>query len=155
MDSRSLVRRGLLTLGLLLVALQLVPYGHDTSNPPVLSEPAWDSPRTRELARRACFDCHSHETRWPWYARVAPVSWLVRHDVDEGRRELNFSDWAHPGEEAGEAAGCVAEGEMPPRAYALMHGGARLSRTERDELVAGLERTIGATRVGRHDEEDD
>jgi hypothetical protein len=164
MASSTLVRRGLLTVGVLLVAIQLVPYGRATYNPPVVSEPAWDSAETRDLARRACFDCHSHETRWPWYARIAPVSWLVQHDVDEGRHELNFSDWAHPGEEAGEAAESVAEGEMPPRPYLMLHGEARLTAGERQALMAGLQRTIGGREGGaregdlseglRHHEED-
>ncbi|NVB82954.1 MAG: cytochrome C, partial [Kofleriaceae bacterium] len=65
--------------------MQLVPYGRARSNPPVASEPAWDSPRTRELAVRACFDCHSNETKWPWYARVAPMSWVLERDVEIGR----------------------------------------------------------------------
>jgi hypothetical protein len=75
-------------------AIQLVPVKRD--NPPVVSEPNWDSPQTRALAQRACFDCHSNETVWPWYAHVAPASWLAAHDVHEGRGILNFSDWDHP-----------------------------------------------------------
>ena len=74
---------------LLLAAAQLVPYGRDHDNPPVVAEPAWGSPATRELARRACFDCHSNETQWPWYSNIAPLSWLIQRDVDEGRDELN------------------------------------------------------------------
>jgi hypothetical protein len=61
-------------------------YGRDHSNPPVRIEPRWDRARTRELAVRACFDCHSNQTRWPWYSHVAPISWLVQHDVEEGAR---------------------------------------------------------------------
>ena len=61
--------------------IQLVPV--QRTNPPVVAEPPWDSPETRALAVRACFDCHSNETVWPWYAYVAPVSWLVAHDTDE------------------------------------------------------------------------
>src|SRR4051812_44101919 len=79
----------------LLLVMQLVPYGHTHSNPPVLQEPSWDSPHSRELAVRACFDCHSNETRWPWYANVAPFSWTMQRDVDAGRSTLNFSEWTH------------------------------------------------------------
>ena len=61
-----------------------VPYGRDHVNPPVGAEPSWDSPETRALARQACFDCHSNETEWPAYSTVAPVSWLIQHDVSEG-----------------------------------------------------------------------
>src|SRR6478736_5462202 len=89
-------------LGLLLavVAIQLVPYGPSRVNPAVAGEPAWDSPATRALAKQACFDCHSNETEWPAYSSVAPVSWLVQHDVDEGRAVLNFSEWTRPQKEA-------------------------------------------------------
>ncbi len=83
-------------LGLLIVALvavQFVPTGFSHSNPPVVAEPAWDSPATRALAVQACFDCHSNETEWPWYSRVAPMSWLVEADVKKGRAALNFSEW--------------------------------------------------------------
>jgi mono/diheme cytochrome c family protein len=63
------------------------------TNPPVIAEPEWDSPRTRELARRACFDCHSNETRWPLYSRFAPVAYTLASNVQEGREHLNFSEW--------------------------------------------------------------
>ncbi len=127
-----------------LLAMQLVPYGRgDRTNPPVVAEPAWDSPITRELTKRACFDCHSNETVWPAYTRIAPVSWLIWHDVEEGRELLNFSEWNRPYEEAGDAPEEVLEGEMPPLPYRLMHRMARLSEAEQDALVAGLERTLG------------
>ena len=71
------------------LAIQLVPYGRDHTNPPVLAEPAWDAPRTRELFFQACKDCHSNETVWPGYASLAPMSWLVQHDVEEGREHFN------------------------------------------------------------------
>jgi len=83
----------LLGVVLLAFAIQFIPYGHQHTDPPIVREPHWDSPRTRELTRRACFDCHSNETSWPWYARYAPVSWLVTSDVADARRDLNFSDW--------------------------------------------------------------
>jgi mono/diheme cytochrome c family protein len=63
------------------------------TNPPVIAEPEWDSPRTRELARRACYDCHSNETRWPLYSRIAPVAYTLASNVQEGREHLNFSEW--------------------------------------------------------------
>jgi len=137
-----------LALGALgaLLAVQLIPYGRDHSNPPVTGEPPWDSPDTRALARRACFDCHSNETEWPVYASVAPVSWLVQRDVTEGRAVLNFSEWPRPQEEATKAAEEVREGEMPPPAYALVHAHARLSAAERDRLAQGLAATLGGTR---------
>ena len=77
------------------------------------AEPSWDSPETRALATQACFDCHSNETEWPAYSAVAPVSWLIQHDVSEGRAVLNFSEWQRPQEEAKEADEEVLEGEIP------------------------------------------
>src|SRR6056297_3230811 len=94
---------GLAAVAAVFLVIQLIPYGRSHTNPPIVLEPDWDSPRTRELAERACFDCHSNETEWPWYSNIAPVSWLVQHDVDEGRHELNFSDWQ----------GGAKEGEQP------------------------------------------
>ena len=127
---------------LLFLLIQLVPYGRDHSNPPISGEPNWDSPRTHELAQRTCFDCHSNETAWPWYSHVAPVSWLVQHDVDEGRQHLNFSTWGHGRQEADEMVEIVREGEMPPFFYLPMHPKARLSAAEKEELIQGLA-TIG------------
>lgn len=76
--------------------LQVVPFGHEHTNPAVIQEPAWDSPRTRALVKRACFNCHSNETVWPWYSRIAPISWLAQRDVNKGRGSLNFSEWNDP-----------------------------------------------------------
>ena len=81
-----------LALVLLFGLIQLLPYGHNHNNPPVQQEPAWDSPQTQALAKRACYDCHSNESVWPSYSNVAPISWLVQHDVDDGRRRLNLSE---------------------------------------------------------------
>jgi hypothetical protein len=140
--TRIILRVGVVLVGLL-AAVQAVPYGRDHVNPPVTGSPAWDSPRTEALARRACFDCHSHETRWPWYASVAPVSWRIQHHVDEGRAELNFAAFDRPQREAREAAGAVREGEMPPWDYRLMHPETRLGEAEKLALVRGLQATFG------------
>ena len=145
-NRRFWVRAGLVPV-VAFVAIQFVPYGRDHVNPPVSAEPAWDSPETRELAKQACFDCHSNETEWPAYSKVAPVSWLIAHDVAEGRAMLNFSEWQRPQEEAKEAAEEVLEGEMPLRTYQLMHAHARLSAADRERLARGLERTLGPARA--------
>jgi hypothetical protein len=123
----------------LFVVIQFIPYGKDHINPPVVSEPVWDSQQTRDLAQRACFDCHSNETTWPWYSNIAPVSWLVYRDVAEGRSRVNFSDWqnAHS-RESGELSSAVSEGEMPPFQYLLMHANAKLSAAEKTQLADGL-----------------
>jgi len=117
------------------VLLQLVPV--DRSNPPVVREVEGPAP-VRAVLERACYDCHSHETRWPWYARVAPVSWLVAWDVEHGREHLNLSDW--PLDELDreelitEIYEEVAEGEMPLWYYLPLHPEARLEESEVDLL---------------------
>jgi mono/diheme cytochrome c family protein len=130
--------------GLVLFALiQLVPYGRGRAVHAATVEPEWDSPRTRELALRTCFDCHSNRTRWPWYSWVAPASWLVQHDVDEGREHLDFTRFDQRQRNAGECADQVRSGEMPLWQYTLLHPDARLSEAEQEELALGLERTFG------------
>jgi mono/diheme cytochrome c family protein len=137
------------------LVIQAVPYGWDRSNPAVTAEPAWDSPRTRELAVRACFDCHSNEVVYPWYAKVAPMSWAVQAHVDEGRAKVNYSEWDRPQEEADESAETVIEGEMPPFFYTfLTHREARLTEAEKRALADGFRATLGSGDRGE-DEDDD
>ncbi len=127
-----------LAVGVLVLAfgaIQLVPYGRDHDNPPVLAEPAWDTPLTRALAAQACFDCHSNETHWPWYSNIAPISWWTQDHVDEGRDELNFSEWNWSHDDIDEIAESVMENEMPPNYYKPWN---RLSDTEREQLIRGL-----------------
>jgi hypothetical protein len=120
-------------VGLILFGvIQLVPYGRNHLNPQLLAEPSWDA-QTRAIAQKACFDCHSNETVWPWYSNIAPISWLIQHDVDEGRRHLNFSEWPSRGSD--EIGFVVAGGEMPPAQYLLMHPGAKLTDAEKQILI--------------------
>jgi heme-binding protein len=142
MSHSRMLSTGLLTFVGLLIAAQLVPYGRRHSNPPDGTLVAFDSPATQKLAVRACYDCHSNRTRWPWYASIAPLSWRIQHHVDEGREKINFTDFT-PGEKkvaeaAGEAAETVTKGEMPPQDYLLFHPEARLSALEKDALAKGL-----------------
>lgn len=137
---KKLLRYGVVIILSLILLIQIVPYGRSHANPAIVQEPQWDSAATRDLAQRACFDCHSNETVWPWYSNVAPVSWVLQRHVDEGRAELNFSTWGS-GQEAAEAEELVEvirEGEMPPSDYLLLHPEARLSASEQDALVNGL-----------------
>jgi hypothetical protein len=153
---RRILRWFGLTLVVAMAAIQLVPYGRDHVNPPVRQEPRWDRPETRALAARACFDCHSNETVWPWYSHVAPVSWLTQRDVDEGRRKLNYSEWDLGQREAHESAKTVRSGEMPPWFYVLPRPHARLTAAERTALIAGLETTFGGERqAGERRRKDD
>ena len=125
------------------VLIQLIPFGRTHTNPPDTKEPAWNSPVTRELIHRACFDCHSNKTVWPWYSNIAPVSWLVQRDVNGGRRHLNFSEWDLPQRHAKDVAEEVKQGEMPPWFYLPMHPAANLSEAEKQELIDGAEKSLG------------
>jgi len=134
----------LIVIGLILfILIQFISYGKNHTNPPVVSEPNWVSQQTRDLAKRACFDCHSNETIWPWYSNIAPVSWLVYRDVVQGRQSLNFSDWQNSHlREPGEIASIISEGEMPPFQYLPTHPTARLSSAEKTQLINGLTSTL-------------
>ncbi len=135
----------IVVLLVLFVLIQLIPV--DKTNPAVVKEPQWDTPRTRELAKAACFDCHSNETVWPWYSKIAPSSWLLYRDVHEGRDTLNFSDWTGRAE-MGDITEVIDGGEMPPWYYTIMHSNAKLSDTEKQELITGLVVTLGQSSVG-------
>ena len=127
----------------LLLAIQLIPYGHGPGNAEVVGEPEWDRPQTRELFDRACKDCHSYETQWPWYGSIAPGSWLMRWDIDEGRSHFNVSEWGRPENGGDAAAKMVRNGEMPLWYYLPAHPEARLSEKEKADLIAGLIATFG------------
>lgn len=139
---RRILKGALWGAGILLAAIQLVPFGRSHSNPPVGQEPAWDSAETRALAKRACFDCHSNETIWPWYSNLAPVSWLTQRDVNEGRRKMNFSEWNLAYKKAKDAPEDVRSGEMPPWFYLPPHPAARLTSLEKAVLIKGLQATL-------------
>jgi hypothetical protein len=134
-----MVRKLLLAGVVVFALLQLVPYGWSHPNPPVTQDAPWPSEQARQLATAACYDCHSNESEWPVYSYVAPMSWLVRNDVENGRDKLNFSTWDRDASEAKDAAETVQDGSMPPRQYALVHPDARLSAAEKATLVAALE----------------
>lgn len=126
-------------LGLL---FQLVPLPGRGNNPPVVSEPNWDSLQTLALVKRACLDCHSNETVWPWYSYVAPASWLVNHDVMEGREHLNFSEWTAESRDVNEIIGVIEDGEMPPAIYLPLNPSARLTDAEKQQLITGLKNSL-------------
>ena len=116
-----------------LVAIQFVPL--TTTNPPVESDIP-TSPEVKAILRGACYDCHSNETVWPWYSQIAPISWLIARDVQEGRAELNFSTWNQYStqqqvKKLKESWEDIAEGEMPPWFYLAIHREVRLSDADR------------------------
>lgn len=122
--------------------IQLVPFGHDHTNPPTVSEPNWVSPEARALVKEHCFQCHSNETEWPWYSNIAPASWLIAMDVKEGRGEFNFSDWNnHPGE-VDEMAEEIESGGMPPVQYWAFHPNSKMNDQQKQALIQALEQSI-------------
>jgi len=133
---RPTLRRVLFALAVLAVGIQFVPVRR--TNPPVTAEiqaPA----DVHAILRRACYDCHSSETRWPWYAHVAPVSWLVAKDVADGRRKMNFSDWGtyHVDRQETKIREIweeVSTDEMPLAIYRPLHPEAKLTDADRTIL---------------------
>lgn len=136
---KRVIKWVLIGVVVLFLALFLLPLNR--TNPPVTQEVAWDAPATRALAARACFDCHSNETVWPIYARIPPANILLWRHVTEGREHFNFSEWNRPQPSWHEIEEQVAEGEMPPWDYLLLHGPARLSDVETEQLLKGLAAT--------------
>ena len=136
-------------LGTLTAALALQVVLAKRTNPPVRAALV-SPPEVDAILRRACYDCHSNETRWPWYSHVAPFSWLIAADVARARREVNFSEWGsyYPATRRRKLqwiARSLREEKMPPWSYRLMHPGVRLNAADR----AALERWIASQLSGR------
>jgi cytochrome c551/c552 len=134
---RKFFKRAGLALVVILIANQFIPV--DKSNPPEHGAAAAPA-EVQALLRRACFDCHSNETIWPWYARIAPVSLVIAQDVKKGRKEVNFSAWEKYDErrkarKLKEIAKQVEKGGMPLFYYLPLHPAAKLSPIERDQIV--------------------
>jgi len=142
MSKRSLFGRALVAVVVLFALIQFVPYGRSHANPRATRPVKWDSPKTAQLFRGACQDCHSNLTDWRWYDKVAPASWLVQHDVEDGRARFNVSNWDQRQPDLSEVIDAINGGEMPPLQYKLIHPGGRLSRAERNALTRGLEATF-------------
>lgn len=131
-----------------LVTIQLVPVSR--TNPPVQTPVQWDSQQTRELADRACMNCHSNETKWPWYSSVAPVSWLNTIHVNNARQGFNLSELNKVpafmrSQLPNNMAQRIRNGTMPPSDYLMIHPEARLSDTEKQELIQGLQKSLGSS----------
>jgi Haem-binding domain len=150
--NRSATRRAVSGAGpgglALFAGIQLVPYGWRHPNPPVTQDAPWPDANSERIARASCYDCHSNETDWPVYAYVAPMSWVVRSDVESGRDELNFSEWDRDDGDADKAIEEILDGSMPPDRYTLIHRDARLTDAETEQLVAGLRVLDEAQRDG-------
>jgi len=144
--SRGRALRGLAAAVLILFgAVQLIRRP-SLDNPPVVPATLFQThvqvpADVDSTLRRACYDCHSYETRWPWYARMAPVSWLVARDVTGARSDLNFSEWGTdpereptPAQRLGGICSDLRKGIMPPRSYLLMHRSARVSPAQIERI---------------------
>ena len=145
--SKRIIKWVLIGFVILLVVIQFVPVKKD--DPPVETNIKWNSQQTRSLAQRACYDCHSNETTWPYYSHIAPVSWFLSDHVHEGRRHLNFSQWNYPRDKEIKKVRAmikqIREGDMPLDSYTWMHPAARLTDAEKQELIAGIEMTFNVT----------
>lgn len=131
------------------IVSQFIPV--DRTNPQVTKKVKWDSEKTEAIAKKACYDCHSNETIWPWYSYVAPIKFIVVNHVNDGRKHLNFStgnlDDAH------ESAEELEKGKMPMKSYTLLHSEANLSEKEKNEFIIGLKNTFGTKSKNEHERE--
>lgn len=138
------------------ILMQFMPFVFpklQVNNPEVTYAVLWDSPETEALWNRACNDCHSNESIWPWYSYVAPVSWLITRDVYEGRDELNISE--RDGlDETHEITEEIEKGSMPMDIYVIMHPEANLSDAETAQLITGLRATFGGGESREHGDDD-
>jgi hypothetical protein len=141
---KNLIKLSVLAVAVLFVSVQFVQ--PNKTNPPVMQSRAIEShvrvtPQVAAIFERACKDCHSHQTEWPWYSQVAPVSWYVTDHVNEGREHLNFSEWsAYDHEQADWLLGAMCmtaeRGRMPLSSYTRMHHSAKLSTLDVQTLCA-------------------
>jgi hypothetical protein len=138
----KLVLRGGIAIAVLVLLIQAIPVRR--VNGPIEADME-APPEVARVLRRACYDCHSNQTAWPGYSRIAPASWLVAHDVHGGRNELNFSIWNRYDavtrrKKLDRAREEVKDRDMPPVYYVWMHPDARL--TDGDKAL--LERWFSA-----------
>jgi hypothetical protein len=141
---RKMAKYGVAGVVVLLLAVQFVQ--PDRTNPPANPDASFaavakPAPEVAAILQRACANCHSNETTWPWYSRVAPASWLVASDVKEGRAHMNLSEWNFLSPEASRLklkAACkeVKDGEMPLWQYRLIHSEARLTPADVEQICS-------------------
>ncbi len=129
------------------VVLQIIPSGMP-DNEPVEGEDLFElvnvPVETEGLLRAACYDCHSQEAKFPWYSKVAPVSWLVARDINFGRENLDFSHWGKLNKRErigalGEISDEVENGDMPMPIYITLHPEADLTEEQRDAIIQWTE----------------
>jgi len=145
----------LIALVIIFVIMQFIPV--EKTNPPVIADLKIELPTDVEaILKRSCFDCHSNETIWPTYSKIAPFSWLVSYDVNEGRSKFNFSEWKkysekdknHTLEELIEE---VEEGDMPLPYYTLLHSEAKIS----SEHIQILKKWLNGLGIKEHNKNEE
>jgi hypothetical protein len=129
-------------LGLIVffVLIQFIPYGRNHTDPPATNPFQWSTPTAEAIAQKACYDCHSNDTKWWWAVKIAPFSWLTQRDVAKARQIVNFSDWS--GAMSTAAMDRAVNGNMPPLQYSLVHPGAKLSAAEKQTLLRGFQTSL-------------
>jgi hypothetical protein len=136
-----------LAIGLVAVFVLIQVIRPSRTNPAVVPSRSvaahMDMPQdVQAVLKRACYDCHSSDTVWPWYSQVAPVSWYIAHDVKVARRHINFEDWeaqvspSEGREHLGLACKLMREGKMPPEDYLFMHKNASVSTADVNSVCA-------------------
>ena len=128
------------------------------SNPPITSDITTPN-EVKKILRESCYDCHSNETIWYWYTKYAPISWLIAHDVNEGREYLNFSTWDkysvnEKNELMYESLETIQEGEMPMKIYELMHPNSKINKDELNTLTMWIKNEYGEIELNKHGEDD-
>lgn len=152
-------------IGIVIILCVIQVVRPDRTNPAVdrgktLQANAQVPPEVQAIFERSCYDCHSNQTKWPWYTNVAPVSWFVADHVKDGREELSFSEWgAYPPKKADhkleEICEMVEKGEMPLESYLILHSGAKLSESDKQSLCNWAKAERARMGVAKANEEND
>jgi hypothetical protein len=138
--SRRTVGRVAIGAAVLFLLIQVLPWGHKHTNPPATKQVGMATAAQKQVFAEACRDCHSNDTDWLWYTKVAPISWLVMDDVKGGRARMNLSEWDRPQPDLDDVVRVIDQGSMPPIQYKVSpyHWNAILSSEEKKELSAGF-----------------
>ncbi len=141
----------LIILVVVLFIINLIPV--NMSNPPITSDIKTPD-IVKKILRESCYDCHSNETTWYWYTEYAPISWLIAHDVNEGREYLNFSTWDkysvnEKNELMYESLEEIQEGEMPMKIYELMHPNSKINKDELNTLTMWIKNEYGEIKLNK------
>lgn len=136
----SKTRKIIVPIVLILGLIQFIPHQHPTATADAADKIVVNNPEVKNILDKACMDCHSNETKYPWYAEVTPINMWIDGHIEEGREHLNFSEWNSLSEEdrkhaIKETIEVVHEKEMPMLFYWLIHWDAKLTDAERETLV--------------------